>query len=278
MLTEKEEDHMMDTLEKLRETLDQCDEIILNGLLMRNRVVEEIMAYKEAHGLQILQPEQETKQVRWLEEELKGKRHRREVLDVFTCIRDNSKRIQVRKLFDYNIVLIGFMGAGKSTISRYLSTMFAMDVIEMDQVIAQREGMSISDIFEIHGEQYFRDAETALLVEMQSKKNMVISCGGGTPMRECNVAEMKKNGKVVLLNARPETIYERVKDSHDRPLIENNKNVPFITDLMEKRREKYQAAADIIIQTDGKSRLEICEELIWRLLEMDGKEEEKEKR
>lgn len=263
---------MMDTLEKLRETLDQCDEIILNGLLMRNRIVEEIMAYKEDHGLQILQPEQEAKQVRWLEQALKGKRHQREVRDVFTCIRDNSKRIQAHRLFDYNIVLIGFMGTGKSTISRYLSIMFAMEVIEMDQVIAEREGMSISDIFEVHGEQYFRDAETALLIEMQSKKNMVISCGGGTPMRACNVAEMKKNGRVVLLNARPETIYERVKDNHDRPLIENNKNVPFITELMEKRREKYQAAADIIIQTDGKDRLEICEELVWRLLEMDEKE------
>lgn len=263
---------MMDTLEKLREALDQCDEIILNGLLMRNKIVEEIMGYKESHGLQILQPEQETKQIRWLEQELKEKRHRKEVEDVFECIRDNSKRIQARKLFNYNIVLIGFMGAGKSTISRYLSTMFAMDVIEMDQVIAQREGMSISDIFEIHGEQYFRDAETALLVEMQSKKNMVISCGGGTPMRECNVAEMKKNGKVILLNAEPETIYERVKDSHDRPLIENNKNVPFIAGLMEKRREKYMAAADIIIQTDGKSKFQICEELIQRLLEMGENE------
>ena len=163
------------------------------------------------------------------------------------------------------------MGAGKSTISKYLSTMFAMEVIEMDQVIAQREGMSISDIFEVHGERYFRDAETDLLIEMQAKRNMVISCGGGTPMRECNVAEMKKNGRVVLLSAKPETIYERVKDSHDRPLIEDNKNVPFISELMEKRREKYTAAADIVIQTDGKNELQICEELIWRLLEMDGK-------
>lgn len=92
---------------------------------------------------------------------------------------------------DTNIVLIGFMGTGKSTIARHLGVMFAMDVIEMDQVIAQREGMSIPDIFEIHGEQYFRDAETDLLIEMQSKKNVVISCGGGTPLRERNVAAMK---------------------------------------------------------------------------------------
>ena len=191
------------------------------------------------------------------------------MINVFESITKNSKRIQARKLFDYNIVLIGFMGAGKSTISNYLRNMFAMEVVEMDQVIAEKEGMSIPDIFEVYGEEYFRDAETNLLIEMQSKSNVVISCGGGVPMRERNVVEMKKNGKVVLLTAKPETILDRVKDNHDRPLLENNKNVPFIADLMEKRREKYEAAADIIIQTDGKSKLEICEEIIQKLLETE---------
>ena len=161
------------------------------------------------------------------------------------------------------------MGAGKTSISEYLKTLFAMDVIEMDQIIAEREGMSIPDIFEVHGEQYFRDLETNLLIEMQSRKNVVISCGGGTPLRECNVVEMKKNGRVVLLTASPETIFDRVKDSHDRPVIENNKNVPFIAELMEKRRVKYEAAADIVINTDGKSLIEVCEELVQKLLAMD---------
>ena len=139
----------------------------------------------------------------------------------------------------------------------------------MDQIIAEREGMSIPDIFEVHGEQYFRDLETNLLIEMQARKNVVISCGGGTPLRECNVVEMKKNGRVVLLTASPETIFDRVKDSHDRPVIENNKNVPFIADLMKKRRAKYEAAADIVINTDGKSIIEVCEELVQKLLAMD---------
>lgn len=130
---------------------------------------------------------------------------------VFRRIRRNSKRIQARKLFDYNIVLIGFMGAGKSTISDYLSTVFDMEIVEMDQLIADREEMSIPDIFATYGEEYFRNLETDLLIEMQDKKNVVISCGGGVAMRERNVEEMKKNGKVVLLTASPETIYERVK-------------------------------------------------------------------
>lgn len=261
----------MNQLEILRESLGQCDEIILDTLLMRNRIVEDIMAYKEANDIPILQPEQEAKQKEWLERRMADRRHKAEVEDVFGSITQNSKRIQARKLFNYNIVLIGFMGSGKSTISEFLKTAFAMDVIEMDQIIAEREGMSISDIFEVYGEQYFRDLETNLLIEMQSRTNVVISCGGGTPMRECNVVEMKKNGRVVLLTAKPETILDRVKDNHDRPLIENNKTVPFITDLMEKRRAKYEAAADIIIETDGKSELEICEELVHRLRAMDEK-------
>ncbi len=170
-----------------------------------------------------------------------------------------------KKTFDCNIVLIGFMGTGKTTISNCLKTMFDMEVVEMDQMIAERENMSISDIFATYGEQYFRDAETNLLIELQSKKNVVISCGGGTPLRACNVTEMKKNGKVFLLTADPEVILDRVKDSHDRPLIENNKNVDFIRNLLESRREKYEAAADFVITTDGRTAPEICEELVRRL-------------
>ena len=148
----------MEQLEMLRADLSQCDEILLSTLLMRNRIVEQIMAYKEANHLPILQPEQEEKTKKWLEKSLADKRHSQEVMDVFNTVITCSKKIQARKLFDYNIVLIGFMGAGKSTISSYLSTLFAMDVVDMDEVIAQREGMSISDIFETRGEQYFRDA------------------------------------------------------------------------------------------------------------------------
>ena len=262
----------MNQLEVLRESLGQCDEIILDALLMRNRIVEDIMVYKEANDIPILQPEQEAKQKEWLERRMADRRHKAEVEDVFGSITQNSKKIQARKLFDYNIVLIGFMGAGKSTISDFLRTVFAMEVVEMDQIIAEREGMSISDIFETYGEEYFRNLETELLIEMQSRSNVVISCGGGVPMRERNVVEMKKNGRVVLLTAKPETILNRVKDNHDRPLLEGNKNVSFIGDLMEKRREKYQAAADIVIETDGKDKLEICEELVHRLRALDAQE------
>ena len=141
----------MSQLDVLRESLGQCDEILLDALLMRNRIVEDIMVYKEANDIPILQPEQEAKQKEWLARRMEGKRHKNEVDAVFEEITRNSKKIQARKLFDYNIVLIGFMGAGKSTISDFLRTVFAMEVVEMDQIIAEREGMSISDIFETYG-------------------------------------------------------------------------------------------------------------------------------
>ena len=169
------------------------------------------------------------------------------------------------ELFDFNILLIGFMGAGKSTVADYLKEAYSMEVVEMDQIIAKRQGMSISDIFEKHGEEFFRDLETNLLIEMQSRSNVVSSCGGGVPMRERHVEEVKKNGRVVLRTAEPETILERTKNDHGRPLLEGNKNVPYIAELMEKRREKYEAAADIIVKTDGRSPQDICEEIIDKL-------------
>ena len=260
----------MNDLEMYREQLAICDDKIIDALVERNAIIEKIMAYKEKYGMPILQPAQEAKQQKKLDEKLKENKNREEIQDVFARILRNSKRIQARKLFSYNIVLIGFMGAGKSTIADYLSTMFDMKLVEMDQEISDREEMSIPDIFATYGEEYFRNLETELLRELQTGRNCIISCGGGAALRSENVVEMKKNGRVVLLTASPETIYERVKDGNDRPLLNGNNSVEFIADMMEKRREKYEEAADIVVQTDDKTILQICEELITKLTELDG--------
>lgn len=180
--------------------------------------------------------------------------------------KENAGKEKEAAPFGRNIFLIGFMGSGKSTIAAALSEMYEIETVEMDSLIAEREGISISEIFARFGEEYFRGLETNLLKELQVKQNAVVSCGGGTPMREENVAAMKQNGTVVLLTASPDTIYQRVKNSHDRPLLENNKNIPYIAGLMERRREKYEAAADIIMETDGKDRLTVCKELVQKLL------------
>lgn len=164
-----------------------------------------------------------------------------------------------------NIFLIGFMGTGKSTVAACLSNDYGMEIVEMDQMIVEKEGMSIPDIFAQKGESHFRDAETNILIEIQSKENAVVSCGGGVVLREKNVEEMKKSGKIVLLNAKPETILERVKDDDNRPLLQGNMNVEYIRNMMEQRRPKYESVADFIIQTDGKAIDVICKEIFERI-------------
>ena len=173
------------------------------------------------------------------------------------------------KLFHYNIALIGFMGTGKSTLAEYLKMTYGMDIVEMDQEIVDQEGMSIPDIFSSYGEAYFRNLETELLVRLQSRENTVISCGGGVAMREENVRELKKNGRIVLLTASPQTILERVKENEDRPILNGNKNVEYIAELMEKRREKYEAAADVMIWVDEKTVQQISDEMIRKLKELE---------
>lgn len=173
--------------------------------------------------------------------------------------------------FDYNIFLIGFMGSGKSTVAGGLSEMFGLEQVEMDELIVSRQQMPITQIFEQYGEAYFRELESQVLIEFQQKKRLVVSCGGGVVMRPENTEHMKKNGRVVWLLASPETVYERVKDSRERPLLNDHMNVEYIAGLMEKRRERYQAAADFSIRTDGKSVQEICQEIADRLREFDEK-------
>ncbi len=164
-----------------------------------------------------------------------------------------------------NIFLIGFMGSGKSSVASYLSREYKMEIVEMDQLIVEREGMSIADIFAKHGEHYFRDIETNLLIEIQGEQNQVVSCGGGVVLREQNVSEMRKSGQIVLLAAKAETILERVKGNDDRPLLQGNKNVDFISEMMEKRRERYEQAADVVVHTDGKEIAQICHEILERI-------------
>lgn len=163
-----------------------------------------------------------------------------------------------------NIFLIGFMGAGKSTVARMLRERFDMDLIEMDEQIERQEGMCISDIFAVHGEEYFRQLETGLLESLSQKENTVVSCGGGVAMRECNVEAMRKSGTIVYLSAEPETIYSRVKNSHNRPLLEGNMNTAYIAELLQKRLPHYLAAADVTVETDKKSGIAICDEIIGK--------------
>lgn len=160
-----------------------------------------------------------------------------------------------------NLFLIGFMGSGKSTIAKGLSELFPAEVVEMDAMIARQQGMAITEIFEKFGESYFRDLETKLLLDIGKQQGAIISCGGGVVIRPENIEAMKQSGIVIWLSASPETVYERVKDSKDRPVLNGNMNVEYIAGLQEKRRAMYEAAADVTVVTDGKSVDAICQEI-----------------
>lgn len=161
-----------------------------------------------------------------------------------------------------NIFLIGFMGVGKSTIARILATELNAELVEMDETIEAEAGITINEIFEKYGETHFRDLESALVERISNKGGAVVSCGGGAVLREENVAGMKKNGTIIFLSATPETIYERVRHSTNRPLLNGNMNVEYIAQLMERRRAIYESAADVIVITDDKEKSDIVEEIM----------------
>jgi shikimate kinase len=164
-----------------------------------------------------------------------------------------------------NIFLIGFMGCGKSTIASCLSEKYGMAVVEMDEELVQREGMSIPNIFEKYGETYFRDAETKLVLDLQDREGQVVSCGGGVVLREENVVLMKKSGTIVFLTAKAETILARVKDDNNRPLLQGKKDVVSIQEMLNQRRPKYEKAADILVATDDRDAEEICKEILEKI-------------
>lgn len=160
-----------------------------------------------------------------------------------------------------NIFLIGFMGCGKSTMARFLSRDLDVELVEMDETIEAEAGMTINEIFEKYGEKHFRDLESQLILRIAEKGGAVVSCGGGAILRQENVENMKKNGQIIYLSATPETIFTRVRHSTNRPLLNGNMNVEYISSLMEKRLPLYENAADIMIYVDGKEKQEVVEEI-----------------
>ena len=128
-----------------------------------------------------------------------------------------------------------------------------MNYVEMDQLIVDKQGCLFLEIFTRNTVRCdFRNLECNTLIELQKSKQTIVSCGG-VVVREDN-RNMKKHGRVVLLTATPETVYNRVRDSTERPILNDHMNVDFIAGLQEKRRALYEAAADVTVATDGKNR------------------------
>ena len=161
-----------------------------------------------------------------------------------------------------NVIMIGFMGSGKTTVGLRLSYRLRRPVVDTDKEIEREEQRTISDIFATDGEAYFRDRETACLQKLiESANNQIISVGGGLPMREQNRELLHELGQVFYLRAKGETIYERVKDDTTRPLLQGDDPLKKIWTLLNERDPYYRAAADVVIAVDGKSFEQILNEI-----------------
>jgi shikimate kinase len=147
-----------------------------------------------------------------------------------------------------NIVLVGFMGTGKSTVGRFLAEKLSWELVDTDHYIEMQMGMSIAELFTKHGETFFRDIETRAILEIMSKKNQVIATGGGAVLAEENRRSLKANGFVVALTASVETIIQRVGGDRNRPLLQG-KASEVVPQLVQKRKHAYDFA-DYTISTD----------------------------
>ena len=161
-----------------------------------------------------------------------------------------------------NIILIGFMGCGKSSVGIRLSYQLRRTMIDTDKWIEQRQKKTIAHIFQESGEEAFRQMETECLKELiRTADRQIISVGGGLPMREENHELLKELGRVFYLKVTPETVYERVKNDTTRPLLQVEDPMERIRTLMEKRAPVYEACADVILEASDLTLEEITEKI-----------------
>jgi len=167
-----------------------------------------------------------------------------------------------------NIVLIGFMGSGKSSTAQELSRRLNRDTVSTDALIEKKEKRTIHEIFRDSGEPYFRQVEKTVVQEVSKKENHIIDCGGGVVLNEDNVKDLKRQGVIIFLSATPEEIFKRVRNETHRPLLKVENPQARIKEMLDIRLPFYQKAADQTIVTNGKTPKEVCEDII-RLIHHD---------
>lgn len=165
-----------------------------------------------------------------------------------------------------NLILIGFMGCGKTTTGLRLSYRMKMPVEDTDKMIEQKAGKTISEIFATEGEAHFRSLETQLLREIKQRKYFrILSVGGGTPVNPVNRQLLRDCGTVVYLRIQPETVYERLRTDTTRPLLQCENPLYRIRSLMQERSAAYEECADIIVDVDELTTDEVLDRIMDRL-------------
>lgn len=164
-----------------------------------------------------------------------------------------------------NIVLIGFMGTGKSSVGVRLAQKLKRDFVDMDREIELVSGMSITDIFKHYGEVRFRSEETLMAQKVGKHKDIVIATGGGVVLINDNIAALRENGILIGLDASAADIYARVnRKKGTRPLLNKNVSIQDIERLVSER-EPFYACADIRVNTSGKDLDTIINEIFQEI-------------
>lgn len=160
-----------------------------------------------------------------------------------------------------NIVLVGLMGAGKTSVGKLLAEKLSYSFCDTDDLIEKEAGQTISQIFEKFGENYFRELETDIIRKISLITSSVISTGGGSLEKEENIELLKTNSFLVYLQAAPTCLYERVKKESHRPLLKNSNPLQTLENLL-KKREAHYLRADLLLNTEDKNVAILVDEII----------------
>jgi shikimate kinase len=161
-----------------------------------------------------------------------------------------------------NIVLVGFMGSGKSSVGREIARRLGFRFIDTDTTIRQKHGKSIPDIFASFGEPFFRDEENKALQDLQDVEHVVVATGGGIVLQPRNHALLCSLGVVVWLTATEEVIWERVSRNRNRPLLRTPDPRTTISNLMATRYPLYGSLSHITVETSGLTHQEVAEQVL----------------
>lgn len=167
-----------------------------------------------------------------------------------------------------NLILIGFMGCGKTTVGQQLAKRLSYSFLDTDKYIEQKLGRTVSRIFKEEGEEYFRRQETEALKELTGKLNQtVVSVGGGLPIRTGNAELLKKIGTVIYLEASKEVLAARLKNDTTRPLLSGKDGLQKLELLYDKRLPFYEAASDFKIATENKNLQDVIDSILERVIQ-----------
>lgn len=166
----------------------------------------------------------------------------------------------------HNVVLFGFMGTGKTVVGKEVARRLRMQFVDMDDVIEEKEGCSISEIFAQKGESYFRQVEAEVAEELSQKEGLVIATGGGVVLNSRNVDALQSSGVGIRLTASPEVIFQRIKGETHRPLLLGPDPLKRIATLL-ARREPYYGRVEHRIDTSRLPLEQVVEEVV-RIVEM----------